>query len=128
MANYTVTVGPRAYSFHDQSTGITIIRGQEKELNARQWVSKKIQRAIASGHLILVPEKANLDAISESDVDKMVKRIKAQFKQGIEVSKVSKGYNFEQAKALAGKFNIEADSEDTVETLIQAIFEELEKD
>lgn len=29
---YTVTVGPRAYSFHDQSTGITIV--EEKTRNS----------------------------------------------------------------------------------------------
>lgn len=127
MANYIVTVGPRAYSFHDQSTGITIARGQEKELNSRQWSSRKIQRALASGHLVLIPNKANLEAISEKDVEKMYKRIQAQFKQGMEISKVSKGYNMEQAKALAKKFSLEPDPNDTVETLIQAIFEELEK-
>lgn len=31
---FTVTVGPRAYSFHDQSTGITISRGEAKELTS----------------------------------------------------------------------------------------------
>lgn len=127
MANYIVTVGPKAYSFHDQSTGITIARGQEKELNSRQWASRKIQKALASGHLVLLPTKANLEAISEKDVEKMYERIQAQFKQGMEITKVAKGYNMEQAKALAKKFNLEPDPTDTVETLIQAIFEELEK-
>ena len=28
---YTVTVGPRAYSFHDQSTGITVCRGAQRQ-------------------------------------------------------------------------------------------------
>ena len=36
---YTVTVGPRAYSFHDQSTGITVCRGEDKELSRRQFLS-----------------------------------------------------------------------------------------
>ena len=35
---YTVTVGPRAYSFHDQSTGITVCKGEDKELSRRhRW-------------------------------------------------------------------------------------------
>lgn len=38
---FTVTVGSRAYSFHDQSTGITIARGEVKELSSRQFNSKR---------------------------------------------------------------------------------------
>ena len=45
MDKYKVTVGAKAYSFHDQSTGITICRGEEKELSARQYRTKKIQMA-----------------------------------------------------------------------------------
>ena len=41
MDKYKVTVGAKAYSFHDQSTGITICRGEEKELSARQYRTKK---------------------------------------------------------------------------------------
>lgn len=124
MEQRIVTVGPRAYSFHDQSTGITVIRGQQKALNMKQYASKKIQRALATGHLVLVANQV-ISAISENDVKKMVKKIKAQYKQGIELAKVQKGYNFEQAKALAKAFEIEADPEDTVETLIEAVFKEL---
>ena len=54
MDKYKVTVGAKAYSFHDQSTGITICRGEEKELSARQYRTKKIQMALNSGHLRLV--------------------------------------------------------------------------
>ena len=36
MDKYTVTVGPKAYSFHDQTTGITIARGQKKELTPQE--------------------------------------------------------------------------------------------
>ncbi len=42
MDKYKVTVGAKAYSFHDQSTGITICRGErKKELSARQYRTKK---------------------------------------------------------------------------------------
>ena len=119
-----VTVGPRAYSFHDQSTGITVIRGQKKALSMRQYTSKKIQRALATGHLVLVANQV-IPSISETEVNHMVKKIKAQYKQGMELAKVKKGYNFEQAKALAKAFDIEADPEDTVDTLIEAIYSEL---
>lgn len=126
MEQRIVTVGPKAYSFHDQSTGITIIRGQQKTLTLRQFSNRKIQRALATGHLVLVSNQV-IDPISEKDINAMVKKIKAQFKQGMEVAKVVKGYNLEQAKAIAHKFDIEADPGDTVESLITAVFEELAK-
>jgi dTDP-4-dehydrorhamnose reductase len=90
----------------------------------KQYASKKIQRALATGHLVLVANQV-ISAISENDLKKMIKKIKAQYKQGMELAKVQKGYNFEQAKALAKAFEIEADPEDTVETLIEAVFKEL---
>lgn len=52
-----VTVGAKAYSFHDQSTGITIARGEERELTLRQFGSKKIQMALNSGHLRMIADK-----------------------------------------------------------------------
>lgn len=128
MDNYVVTVGPRAYSFHDQTTGITIVKGQKKELTLRQFNSRKIQRALTSGHLILVVQDSSIKPISDAEVKKMVKKIKAQFAQGMEISKMAKGYNLEQAKALAKSFDIEADPGDTVETLLQAVTDELAKD
>lgn len=129
MTNYTVTTGPKAYSFHDQATGITIIRGQEKELTIRQYTSKKIQRALATGHLVLVANKNLMPKISETDLKRLDKKMRTQFSQGMELSKMAKGYTLDQVKALASeKYQIEADSTDTVETLIQAITEEFSKE
>ena len=71
MDKYKVTVGAKAYSFHDQSTGITICRGEEKELSARQYSTKKIQMALNSGHLRLVLDKKAVDKYSNDDIDKL---------------------------------------------------------
>lgn len=128
MTTYTVTTGPKAYSFHDQATGITIIRGQEKELTLRQYTSKKIQKALASGHLVLVANKNLMPKMTDADLKRLDKKMRTQFSQGMEISKMAKGYNLDQVKILAEKYQIEADANDTVETLIQAITEEFAKD
>lgn len=123
---YTVTVGPRAYSFHDQSTGITVCKGEDKELTRRQFRSPKIQKAIAAGHLIIIADKSEIEKYSEVDIEKLDKRLTAQFKKGMTLEKLSKAYSFEELKLVAGLHEIVADKDDTVETLLQALLEEFE--
>lgn len=123
---YTVTVGPRAYSFHDQSTGITVCKGEDKELTRRQFRSPKIQKAIAAGHLIIIADKSEIEKYSEADIEKLDKRLTAQFKKGMTLEKLSKAYSFEELKLVAGLHEIVADKDDTVETLLQALLEEFE--
>lgn len=123
---YTVTVGPRAYSFHDQSTGITVCRGEDKELSRRQFRAPKIQKAIASGHLIIIADKSEIEKYSEADIEKLDKRLNAQFKKGMTLEKLAKGYSLEELKLVAGLHEIVAEKDDTVETLLQALLEEFE--
>lgn len=123
---YTVTVGPRAYSFHDQSTGITVCRGEDKELSRRQFRASKIQKAIASGHLIIIADKSEIEKYSEADIKKLDRRLNAQFKKGMTLEKLAKGYSLEELKLVAGLHGIVAEKYDTVETLIQALLEEFE--
>lgn len=123
---YTVTVGPRAYSFHDQSTDITVCRGEDKELSRRQFRAPKIQKAIASGHLIIIADKSEIEKYSEADIKKLDKRLNAQFKKGMTLEKLAKGYSLEELKLVAGLHEIVAEKNDTVETLIQALLEEFE--
>ena len=123
---YIVTVGPRAYSFHDQSTGITVCKGEDKELSRRQYRTQKIQKAIAAGHLIIVADKSDIEKYSESDIEKLDKRLNAQFKKGMTLEKLSKGYSLEELKLVANLHEIVAEKDDTVETLLQALLEEFE--
>ena len=51
-----VKVGSKAYIFHDQSTGITIKKGEIKELTPQQYNSKRIRSAINGGHLVITNE------------------------------------------------------------------------
>lgn len=119
-------MGPRAYSFHDQSTGITVCKGEDKELTRRQYRSPKIQKAIAAGHLIIIADKSEIEKYSEADIEKLDKRLTAQFKKGMTLEKLSKAYSFEELKLVAGLHEIVADKDDTVETLLQALLEEFE--
>lgn len=123
---YIVTVGPRAYSFHDQSTGITVCKGEDKELSRRQYRTQKIQKAIAAGHLIIVADKSDIEKYSESDIEKLDKRLNAQFKKGMTLEKLSKGYSLEELELVANLHGIVAEKNDTVETLLQALLEEFE--
>lgn len=124
---FTVTVGSRAYSFHDQSTGITIARGEVKELSSRQFNSKKIQLALASGHLIMVVDKNTQHSkYTDDQIEKMVKKLQAQIGKGMTVEKIAKGYSLEEVKLMAKKYGFEIETTDTVESLIQAIIEDSE--
>lgn len=122
-----VTVGAKAYSFHDQSTGITIARGEERELTLRQFGSKKIQMALNSGHLRMIADKNKVEKYSASDLDKLEKKLTAQFEKGMEVAKIAKAYTLEELTLIAARHEIVAEKDDTPVTLVQALLEEFEE-
>lgn len=122
-----VTVGAKAYSFHDQSTGITIARGEERELTLRQFGSKKIQMALNSGHLRMIADKNKVEKYSASDLDKLEKKLTAQFEKGMEVAKIAKAYTLEELTLIAARHEIVAEKNDTPVTLVQALLEEFEE-
>lgn len=122
-----VTVGAKAYSFHDQSTGITIARGEERELTLRQLGSKKIQMALNSGHLRMIVDKNKVEKYSASDLDKLEKKLTAQFEKGMEVAKIAKAYTLEELTLIAARHEIVAEKNDTPVTLVQALLEEFEE-
>lgn len=122
-----VTVGAKAYSFHDQSTGITIARGEERELTPRQFGSKKIQMALNSGHLRMIADKNKVEKYSDNDLDKLEKKLTAQFEKGMEVAKIAKAYTLEELTLIAARHEIVAEKNDTPVTLVQALLEEFEE-
>lgn len=122
-----VTVGAKAYSFHDQSTGITIVRGEERELTLRQFGSKKIQMALNSGHLRMIADKNKVEKYSANDLDKLEKKLTAQFEKGMEVAKIAKAYTLEELTLIAARHEIVAEKDDTPVTLVQALLEEFEE-
>lgn len=125
---FIVTTGSKAYSFHDQSTGITICKGEEVELSRRQYLSIKIQRALASGHLQIVHDKSHVEKYSEKDIEKLGKRLEAQIKKGMTIEKMAKAYSLEEMKLIAENiYELEPEETDTVESLIQEILKGYEE-
>nr|DAT27810.1 MAG TPA: hypothetical protein [Caudoviricetes sp.] len=119
---YKVTTGEKAYSFHDQCTGITVCRGETIELTATQFRTRRIQMAINSGHLVLVDNK--VDVGSKEDTDKLLKKMKKQLESGLTIQKISKGYTLEQVKLVAQKNGVTYTDSDTVESILEVLLDE----
>lgn len=120
---YKVTTGPKAYTFHDQSTGITISQGEVKELTAAQFSKARIQKALVSGHLRQVYEEKDPARYTKNDVKKLNKKLQGLYKGGVEPTKASKNFTFDELKLVADLNDIKADADDTAETLVEAIYE-----
>lgn len=123
-----VQLGPNAYSFNDQSTGISISRGDVKELTPRQLATPRIRRALAQGHLSMVLEEKAAKKYSEEDLEKLIKKLKAQHAKGMEVSKVAKGYSEEEIQLIAKELGYDVEKDDTPESLLTTIFEEFDSE
>jgi len=125
MANYTITVGTNAQVFHDQATGITVIKGEKVNIREVQFRSRRIQQALASGHLRLIQEAAPVGVISDEEVAKLDKRIKNQYKKkGTEISKIASSLSLEAAKKVAELNNVDIEETDTIEDILKAILED----
>jgi hypothetical protein len=124
MAKYIITVGTNAQVFHDQATGITVIKGEKVTLRESQFHSRRIQQALASGHLRLVPEASQVEMVSDDEAKKLDKQIKSQYKRGTEISKLSSSTSLEVAKKLAKINNVDIEETDTVEDILKAILED----
>lgn len=118
---YKVTTGDKAYSFHDQSTGITVCHGEVVELTPVQFRTRRIQLAINSGHLILVENKS--DVGSKDDPDKLFNKMKGQLKNGLTIAKIAKGYTLEQVKQVANRNGVSYDDNDTVESILEVLLD-----
>lgn len=123
-----VQLGPNAYSFNDQSTGVSICRGEVKELTPIQANTVRVRRALNQGHLQLVMEAHEAKKYTDEDLNKLISKLKAQHAKGMEVTKVSKGYSLEEIKLIAEKLGYTVDADDTAITLLTSIFEEFESE
>lgn len=123
--NYNVTVGPRANVFHDQTTGITVCKGETVTLRENQFKSRRVQQALNTSHLILVADPKNpTPKYTSGDVDKLNKKMKAQYEKGMEIEKMATSFTLEEAKLLAELHEVKVDEGDTVEAILKAILED----
>lgn len=129
MANKTkVQLGPNAYSFNDQSTGISISRGEVVELTPRQLNTVRVQRALRSGHLNYVMESREAKKYSKEEIKKLTKKLRSQHEKGMEASKVAKGYSLEEITLVAKELGFNIETNDTADSLVTAIFEEFDSE
>ena len=122
-----ITLGPKANGFFDQTTGITIARGEKVEINDRQLRSRRIAMALNSGHLVFAQPDQEVKKEKETDLQKLDKKLKAQYEKGVTLDKMSKDITMDQAKALAETHEIEVAEGDTVKDIIEAIIEDFKE-
>ena len=123
-----ITLGPKANGFFDQTTGITIARGEKVEINDRQLRSRRIAMALNSGHLVFAQPDQEVKKEKETDLQKLDKKLKAQYEKGVTLDKMSKDITMDQAKALAETHEIEVAEDDTVKDIIEAIIEDFKEE
>lgn len=123
-----ITLGPKANGFFDQTTGITIARGEKVEINDRQLRSRRIAMALNSGHLIFAQPDQEVKKEKETDLQKLDKKLKAQYEKGVTLDKMSKDITMDQAKALAETHEIEVAEGDTVKDIIEAVIEDFKEE
>lgn len=121
MAHY-VTTAEKAGVFHDQALGITVYPRTVTELTATQFSSRKVQAALAGGHLVIV---TNPEAISRKMSNKALKsldkKIKSQYEKGNSLEKISEQLDLEKAKQLAEINEVDVEDTDTVIDILTAI-------
>lgn len=122
-----ISLGPKANGFFDQTTGLTIARGEKVEVNDRQLRSRRIAMALNQGHLIFVQPDQKVDKEKETDIQKLDKKLKAQYEKGVTLDKMTKDITMDQAKALADAHEIEIAEGDTVKDIIDAILEDFKE-
>ena len=120
-----VTVGSRANIFHDQVTGITVVKGTVTELTTAQYRNRRVQTAIASGHLILVPDEVKaVEKYSKADIENLTNKVKALYEKGTTIDKIAGNITLEEAVLIAKANNVTVEKEDTVQDILQAVLED----
>lgn len=122
-----VTLGPDAYSFYDASLGLQVSRGEVKELKPNQLNSIKVRRALTAGHLEYVAEASIQEDLKEDKLQSLNTKLLKFHSEGMEISKMAKAFTLEEVTSLAlEEYGITAENDDTVETIIAAVVEEIE--
>lgn len=117
-------LGENAQSFYDASTGIFIGRGETKELTVRQYTSPKIKKALTNGHLVIVT--GSVSEIEDDNAEDLKAKFDTLVNQGMEVNKIAKAFSLKEMKVVAGQYDIEAEDGDTVDSLVEAILDQVE--
>lgn len=117
-----VTLGKKAGIFHDPSSGITIKKGEIKELSSIQVNNRKIRAALNGGHLVYAGVEKEESEINDS---KLKKNFELMVKSGKDISKIKKEFSLDNLKTIAGLYNVELDENDTKDSILEVIIEEV---
>ena len=123
-----ISLGPKANGFFDQTTGLTIARGEKVEVNDRQLRSRRIAMALNAGHLVFVQPDQPVEKEKVVDIQKIDKKLKAQYEKGVTIDKMVKDISMDQAKAIAELHDIEVDEGDTIKDIISAVVEDFKEE
>ena len=119
-----IMLGENAQSFFDASTGIFIGKGETKELSVRQYNSPKIKRALTNGHLVIVT--GDVPELEEEHAEDLKAKFDTLLNQGMEGAKIAKAFSLKEIQVVAGQYDIEAEEDDSVEDVVQAIVNQIE--
>lgn len=119
-----IMLGENAQSFFDASTGIFIGKGETKELSVRQYNSPKIKRALTNGHLVIVT--GDVPELEEEHAEDLKAKFDTLLNQGMEVAKIAKAFSLKEIQVVAGQYDIEAEEDDSVDDVVQAIVNQIE--
>jgi hypothetical protein len=117
-----VTLGKKAGIFHDPSSGITIKKGEIKELSSIQVNNRKIRAALNGGHLVYADVEKKESQINDS---KLKENFESMVKSGKDISKIKKAFSLDNLKTIAGLYNVELDENDTKDSILEVIIEEV---
>ena len=117
-----VTLGKKAGIFHDPSSGITIKKGEIKELSSIQVNNRKIRAALNGGHLVYADVEKEESEINDS---KLKENFESMVKSGKDISKIKKAFSLGNLKTIAGLYNVELDENDTKDSILEVIIEEV---
>lgn len=131
MSKTYVTTSEKASIFHDQTTGITVLKGEIKELNEHQLNSKRIKAALSSGHLVYtkpeVKDNPSLQAIREEEVKTLNDKFIKLYKKGTDNNKLVKQFSLEDLKDICKLHDITPEDGDTAMDLVESLVQEFEE-
>ena len=124
MAKY-LTLGKRANIFHDPSVGLTITKGDVKEVAAAILNTKRVKTAIHSGHLVVVDKPVEEKVENPEDIVKgNLEKLSSMTQAGKSIKDIAKAFKLDELKLMAEAEGIEVEESDTKEDILGVLLEE----
>ena len=117
-----LTVSDKANIFHDPYSGVTIAKGEKKELSIAQLANRRVRAAIQSGHLVYAELNETSDEVL--DIPALLDKAKKIASEAKAETKMPKKFNLDELKALVTHLDYQIEDTDTRETLSKILIEE----